>query len=620
MDDSDVLPPPTPILSSSRGGTSIKSFKFRERMTSSSPPSIGGDSTRRKAFSFLTRRPKNVNHGQPTLNSLVLAEKLLDAKPRESSENVDPGLRSKLPSSPLPATSPPPSKQGSQSIFRKLTTKLTPNKRRSVALPSTTWASQEARNAALRERGLLPQLPLSVQEAQQDSRIAVVVAEPPSTTTTLERRESTAASRVKEEWEAQNRERLAGFRFGGNSPVQDSFPTSSSSLEAVKEVDTPLPSPNPTDPPPEFIVNNASAELLPKPTPRAPPPTLNLKHGLHHLSPPLMQAWSDSSPPHLDELDPCFLLPLPPSPAPDIESTNKFSSLISAFSADTGLTPISPAFRDGDVTPKPQSHPVPPAVVSPPPLATSTSESSGLSEVPSLVSDTSQASLNSLSVSSPPAAVGRMRNVPLASTVRNSTVEPLEIDQHHAISVIVESPVDDEGGGAVAIIDNALPVVEEKAAESNTTPSPNPNTTSPNPTPNPAALTQTPLQPPQRRKTDPSSAKPDRRKSLNVFKNLSLRRPKAPPASLSSSATDPARTARAKARSALGVPAGFDASLLPPSPTLSAGFAAQQGKEGGMTQNRMSLNPTMHNAETILEEMNKIGDEESRRMTEVAFM
>jgi hypothetical protein len=78
----EVLEPPAPLFAS-RGGTSIKSFKFRERMTSSSPPSIGGDSTRRKIFGvsgFFGRRAKN--QPPPTLDSLVISEKLLAVKPR----------------------------------------------------------------------------------------------------------------------------------------------------------------------------------------------------------------------------------------------------------------------------------------------------------------------------------------------------------------------------------------------------------------------------------------------------------------------------------------------------------------------------------------------------------
>ncbi|KAJ7757789.1 hypothetical protein DFH07DRAFT_741933, partial [Mycena maculata] len=132
-----------------------------------------------------------------------------------------------LPSRPAPAAANKQSPAKSRTIFRKLTTKFNRNrssspplvnKRRSLAIPqahaNTTLASREARNAALRERGLLPSLPLSVQEQQQDLRIAIVTSPEPGEQSGLVRR-PTAANRIKEEWEAKNRERLTEFRFGG---------------------------------------------------------------------------------------------------------------------------------------------------------------------------------------------------------------------------------------------------------------------------------------------------------------------------------------------------------------------------------------------------------------------
>ncbi|KAJ6507817.1 hypothetical protein C8R47DRAFT_1208844 [Mycena vitilis] len=635
----EPLEPPAPLFAS-RGGTSIKSFKLeREGMSTSSPPSIGGDSTRRKAFgmSFLSRRAKN--QPSPTLDSLAVTEKLLHvhAEVPQSSENLHPALQSRNPSrrgtEPMslpssPAATAAAKKQPSSSLFRKLTTKFNrnrsrsssppprENKRRSIAPPpgnnNTTLA---ARNAALRERGLLPPLPLSVQEAQQDMHIAVVTSPEPGEESGLERR-NTAANRVKEEWEAKNRERLTGFRFGGNSPAgsptQASFPTNG--LDPVAEVDTPLPSPGLQDPPFEF---GEADELERNSRPRAPPPTLNLGRG-HHLSPPLMQAWSDMPP------DP-WLLPLPPSPGSTTES--KFSSLISAFAntppGEAECSPVSPLFHSlppspsvstpsllpaagtetprvtGDCTPRrPRSPPTAcestedPSALSPPPPSPPRSksiprlagfESASSLGVPSLVESNSQ---TTVSTSESIATFGRMRNVPLASTVRNSLIEPHEM-AHHAIPVIVETPREERD----AFI-SASPV-DADAEE---------------PLPHLPKALQAAEEPPQRRTTEPAPR--ERRKSLigGLSTMMSIRR-------------------FGRAKSSAGRPLGFDPAHLPPSPTRPVGFASQQQQQlrgrpaaAAGHQHRLSVSPTMHTDGSILAQASLIENEESRRMTEVAFM
>ncbi|KAJ7805938.1 hypothetical protein B0H14DRAFT_2877904 [Mycena olivaceomarginata] len=600
---SNCSPTPNPIFAS-RGGTSIRSFKFRKRVTTS-------NSTRTKNIgisSLLGRRTKN--QPPPELNSLVLAEKLLDVQPRESSDNVDPaGLRTKIPSQRVTESVPSPAPNKQASIFRKLTTKFNRNRTRSSSPPpangrnsngvpqvTSGWGAQEARNAALRERGLLPSLPLSVQEAQQDSRIAIVAAPEPGQQQSGVERRPTAANRVKEEWEAKNRERLNGFRFGGNSPaaspMTENFPTTG--LGAVKEVDT-------------LCQFGAVLDELEAMAPRAPPPTLNLSRG-QRMSPPLMQAWSDSP------SDPCFL-PLPPSPAPGSIAESNFSSLLSAFTttpaADaTTFTPMTPSFlpsppspsllpdgaqtprAGGDRTPHPPTegtHLAPPArSQSIPRLDGSESESS--LGVPSLVDSGSQSSASTSE--SPGSGFGRMRNVPLATKVRHSTIEP-QGPAHYAISVIVESPGEGRGDvlGAGDVV-SASPVEEEGLELQQ-------QKAIPAVTPSEAAQAQPQPQTPRRRTTDPApAAKVDRRPSLNVFKKMSIRR---------------MGLSRAKSSAS---PRAAAVSALPSSPTLPANFAAQQRRG----RPAASVSPTMHNAETILFEMNKIENEEERRMAEVAFM
>ncbi|KAJ7649927.1 hypothetical protein FB45DRAFT_1017352 [Roridomyces roridus] len=614
----DVLDPPAPLFAS-RGGTSIKSFKFRERITSSSPPSIGGDSTRRRAFgmsSLLGRRTKNAP--PPDLTSLIMNEKLVaHVGSSTSAENMDPVTKSRNPSRRVTEPTPAPQSPKSRTIFRKLTTRFN----RSASPPpstlspkvDTTLASREARNAALRERGLLPPLPLSVQERQQDSRIAIVTSPEPPEQPGLSR-QPTAANRIKEEWEAKNRERLAEFRFGGTSPMQEDFPER---LESLEEVDTPLPSPIPSpeeehDRPVKLIDDEEEPE---RKIPRAPPPTLNLSRG-QRLSPPLMQAWSDAP------LDP-YSLPLPPSPSPRNPEESNYSSLISAFTstpmADSQFTPLSPSFLPLPPSPSLSSHsfsttqtgtetprplPTSPTQESTrvPPLGPSESESS--LGVPSLMQDTE--SQTTVSTADSFGSFGRMRNAQLATRVRNSIIDPVGAG-HHAISVIVESPGEERD-----VVLTSSPVEETADAASDKTPVP---------------------RMPQRRETEPTTLSTpapgqgvDRRKSsAGVFKRGKGE------GGLSTMASIRRSMGFGRAKSAAGPPAGFDASRLPPSPTLTADFASQQkapgvGPRGRAVAvgaghaHRLSVSPTMHSRGTILVETLKIEDPESRRMTEVAFM
>ncbi|KAJ6561964.1 hypothetical protein B0H19DRAFT_90619 [Mycena capillaripes] len=535
-------------------------------------------------------------------------------------------------------------KQSSQSIFRKLTTRFTrnrslstpppprENKRRAIASPqvnnSATVAAREARNAALRARGLLPPLPLSVQEARQDRRIAIVTEPEPDQQSGLDR-SNTAANRIKEEWEARNRERLAGFRFGGNSPsaspMQEHFPAVG--LHGVREVDTPLPSPSAQDPPSEFgDLDEPSLKA-----PRAPPPTLNISPG-YRLSPPLMQAWSDTSE------DPLFF-PLPPSPGAE----SNYSSLISAFAitptADAGFTPMSPSFLPlppspscsttafhtgtettrvaGDCTPRPPRSPTvasmnslaPPRSLSFPLLDDSECESS--LGVPSLVDSQSH---TTVSTAESLASFAHMRDMPLATTVRNSTMEPLKA--HQAISVIVETPTEERDAFLSA---SPVDVVEEPRGPKIAVPmsseeAPRRRTTVEEPAPQPQPQTPPPRQ---------------RRKSLSLF-----RRGKGEGGKGESGKGESGMSTITSIRTSLGIGrtkstlsprAGFDPSHLPPSPTLPVGLATPQRKQTGRPmaaghKHRLSVSPTMHNDGSILREMNLIENEESRRMTEVAFM
>ncbi|KAF7289600.1 F-box domain-containing protein [Mycena chlorophos] len=603
----------------SRAGSSIRSFNLRgstDRGTSSSPPSIGGDSTRRKTFglpSILGRRGKAAPIPLP-LDSAALKHNLqsLDHQ-SNSSEAHDPARRPAAPGTahlmpsqalppPLSPTSPK-SPSSRTTMFRKFTTKFTrarsrsrspppaANKRRSVAVDVDNVAVNAARNrdrdAALRARGLLPALPLSVQEARQDSRIAVVALPSSGSEPMVSAgiaRNATEASRIKDQWEAKNRatvvvvkdesesdddekarfeadakKRLTVFRFGGNSPaaspVKEVFP-------AVDE-----------NHPPSSNVDAISIDKLP-------------------ISSPLLQPWSDTPPPELDPAQ----LPLPPSPRP---TTVEFSSLISAFAAP--VTPPSPPEDLEVVANEPSQARTAVVTAAPTPSASESSHSLG---VPSLVAHSIPSAASS-SESPLPQPLPTMRSVNF-NPVRNSTIELKPHTVPDAIQVVIETPVEQRADPfetyGVEMFRSTSPLQEELefsvAFPSSESEGPA-VMLSPAPPPSPRAALR-------RRETAPEESTPaagERRKSLLTSFRKSV------------VAFGRANTTATKRKSAKAGVYEFDASMLPPSPTLPVEFANQQQQKRAS-----SLNPTMHSTGTIMHETSRIEDAETRRMTELAFM
>ncbi|KAF7288249.1 hypothetical protein HMN09_01415100 [Mycena chlorophos] len=419
-----------------------------------------------------------------------------------------------------------------------------------------------ARAAALRARGLLPALPLSVQEAQQDSRIAVVASPEPGMEpggSGLVRR-PTEASRIKEQWEAKNKDakeeqaareagvktRLTEFRFGGNSPVSESF-VGAGGLGAVAEVDTP----------PE---DDEGYDSFSSKVPKAPPPTLSLSRG-RNLSPPLLQPWSDNLP-----LDPTPLRTIPGSPADS--NSLQLPSLISAFATDAGLTPVTPGFAlEDDATPRELSPPRGGGLG----FDGSASESGESLAVPSLALDSGSESATTLASTAESSNVGRMRSV---KAKRNSVLEERE---HHAIQVIVETPFERSTSPETDVTAKQL---------------------------SPAATPTTSLRAPQRRGTAPVAG--GVRKSIlgSIRRTVGLGR-------ANSSAT--------KGRLGVAPPSALATSHASMSPTQPSALASQQQQQR-KHERRTSINPTMHNTGSIMSETNRIEDDETRRMTELAFM
>lgn len=139
----------------------------------------------------------------------------------------------------------------------------------------------------------------------------------------------------------------------------------------------------------------------------------------------------------------------------------------------------------------------------------------------------------------------------------------------------------------------------------------------------------------RRQTTDPSGLrKSEARKSFNPFKRgqtIDNAPPDQPPRRLAMSASlsnmrRSVVSSLSRPKSTLEFsgqlsPKNFDASYLPPSPTLSA--QGEAGRPGAMTgavpRPRQAVDPVLHSRGSIMLQTNFIEDEESRRMTEMAF-
>lgn len=198
------------------------------------------------------------------------------------------------------------------------------------------------------------------------------------------------------------------------------------------------------------------------------------------------------------------------------------------------------------------------------------------------------------------------------------------VDQGHNIPVIIESPVEETFFNGLV----AETIMEEKTEEEVAVSSPR---------------TQ------RRGLTDPTHVKPDRRKSLNPFKRTTGELDNSDKASVSkrsvSSSLSSMRrsvvgTLSRKANLEIKVNGlkGYKASHLPPSPTVDRSRSpvptsprspsyldrsrspASSASPSSPTFQRQAVAPMMYNRGSILLETCAIEDEESRRMTELAFL
>ncbi|KAG6865978.1 hypothetical protein C0991_009980 [Blastosporella zonata] len=517
----------------------------------------------------------------------------------------------------------------SKTIMRLFSTKFRPRSpptpTRSTLLPrsptqiTSAFGSKEAREAALRERGLLPPLKanvdLSLAEYERDRLLPILT--PPSNDDTVdgEGMMMSAALRVKHEWEAKHMdardefERMKNFTFGRPTSPPALEEPSTSLLPSATVEPSGATHPIPSDQPP--------------PDTMPPVLTLNSRRSLATLGFQLddpstaVQRLSSAFEPHL--------IPLPPSPSPSSRFPRSREELAAISLAASFPLPPSPGLS------VPQGSPVisitPPTVFS--------------SELP----QHSRAESGSSRVTAVSGAASHGMTASTADTSESSSSPNI------AIPLIVESPIEESPIEEESLLKGSITgrhialsattsedgVLEVRFSKQST-----------------ARI---------RNSTDPTPGelkthRAERRKSFNPFKRNQASPPAEPPvvslqtpsrrlsmgASLNNMRRSVIGTLSRPKPAGLAVKverAGFDASHLPPSPTIPAVFAEhassfspiaspkwtspfqQQQQQRPMPpdfKTRIPVSPTLYSRGGIVAETNNIEDDESRRMTELAFL
>jgi len=516
--------------------------------------------------------------------------------------------------------------------------------------------SKENREAALRERGLLPPLEpnkdLSVQEKEQDRVIPIVLptGDPHSPT---EVNTLSAADLIKKEWEAKNRsleytqrQRMNSFKFGGSSSVPGSPKKLSPEDSAIPDI-TALPTRNPL-PSPHMEIATSNSQPSSLAVPPVPPNASSVSKPGSRPVTPLLDA-----PPEL----PAYLYPLPPSPrsvsrpnlalcspppsptsVPLPPSPSVFDTM-SLKSASGACTSESLNIRETSLTPTP----TPPIIALTPcasvlpdsisindaartPLQKRTDLSAPLDESASSIQTPS---LDSNSHTTADSILGTSESVAISGKGRFGG---LKIKTHEGsnIPVIVESPIEDS-------------FLEEQDVGAEVTLDGNQAAT----TPISGNEMKFSLSAPRMKRkglTDPTNSGLDRKKSMvmNPFKrgnsahaDHSTTSSVVPPrrlsvkASLSNMRRSVVGTLSRKSIAENGGGKMFDASHLPPSPILpstwnnshsptSPTFRTEEA--GELSAIRRAVSPVLYTRGHILMEASHIEDEESRRVTEMAFL
>ena len=522
--------------------------------------------------------------------------------------------------------------------MRMLSTKFThrlptslPTGSRLAPIPSGPNAfSRESREAALRERGLLPPLrpnkDLSAQELEQDRAIPIVLPTDPHNPTQVDT--LSAADLIKKEWEEKNLslestqlQRMNSFKFGGARPSSD------------------LPSEPPDSTVPEIpalpvrnLLPSLAVSEAPHPqssyaaVPLIPPSTVGSRPVTPLLDiPSEIAAYLCASSPFSHPPSPTSV-PLPPSP-----SLRGACESLSLRSASGACTPKPCYFPETSPIPTPIISLTPSAAVFPDSVAVDDdamnsplhrrTDLSPLDET----SSTQTPSLDSNSHTTTDSTLGTSESIAASGKGKLGGLK-IKIHGESNIPVIIESPIEDlEEQDVVAEV--TIDYHQEATA------------TSGNPT------RSTSLSAPRMKKrgmTDPTNNNLDRKISMivNSFKRSSSATGDhsiSPPpsgeqrgrrlsvkASLSNMRRSVVGTLSRKSISAGNTrgPKMFDASHLPPSPVVPSAWRSPTpgfNTEGGEAVRR-AVSPILYSRGHILLETSNIEDEETRRMTEMAFL
>ncbi|KAG7451353.1 uncharacterized protein BT62DRAFT_927036 [Guyanagaster necrorhizus] len=619
---STLLPPKLPFVKLLPSSASVPERSTRPRTSSLRGMSLKA----RKAFilpvaTFLGRRgsgPKSAESTQiPAINTRQKEPAPCEKVSGEIDLSVIASLSEKFPARRTTdaerhkTNSPTPQLQASKSktLLRTISTTF---RKVSPTIPSSP-NPQYNRDAALRERGLLPPLPLSQQELEQNQRIPSLELK-----VVTDDDQPSAAHRIKEEWEAKNRtaeaeqrQRLTHFKFGGLTSPSAPDLTQPQVLEVVIEIDSPAPSPTSATPlheqglkPPALHISPSTSCIHSHDTPseHEPDPAL--------VSLPPSPIFT--SVPETVDVDPA-LIPIPPSPiskgvvlsalstGQTSESAASSSMPVDKIESQKQLCPPSPTFLN---------------VVTPP--ASPTMSTGHSTEEGSLA----------------PPSCRRSQTILSHESSDESSIATPSIDATSQVLTIVTTSSESHTSGrrsagkvwANDFPSHDIPVIVESPKEEAASPFSNDGKSSDSPVEPESSLLR-------RGQTTPSPTesriKGQRRRSLNLFKKLDK-------ASGSRSLT----TVR---RSLVGTLGRKEKSDLPVSPTIplalpspplaerrglravrSLGFNRQlavvTGAEIPSPSPRQPLSPTIHNPGSILLGTCEIEDEESRRVTELAFL
>ncbi|KAF9466593.1 hypothetical protein BDZ94DRAFT_1233818 [Collybia nuda] len=616
-------------------------------------------------------KDKDVNTAdlEPTVGMKETGVTPPPSRPSKDGKDVENNVRPQTSSKPL---------QKSRTIIRIISTKFrsrsppptsptSPRSPKRIPVAPSDLISKENREAALRERGLLPPLKpnkdLSVLEQEQDEHIPVVS---PADEGRDAAKHLTAANLVKQEWEAKNRpknldvtqrERMNTFKFGGLSSPAPSINEEKpqvTELDTVVEVDTPLPSPldaigenNQQLSAPEQLNNSEASmsspllrsnSILHTPEPGAETADEELSLTLHRPATPTKM----TSEPHL--------IPLPPSPHrprsstmesdSDVVPTRLFAAAIPLPQSPNPTVMLDLSLQENISYPITEDGPTENISLSPShnhthsfPSSQPMSESGSDSiTTPSLEATSQTMTISTLSTSelSPNVTRGKPNNM-------------LKVKVHdHSIPIIIESPVEE------TLIKDSITGIEVIHDE--------PESTELGITNDDEDGTHTSSPPGTRlgglADLTPPKEGVNRRKSINPFKRSQTLEPSNAPGSLTRRLSMAASINNIR-RSVVGsltrpkssintgpsVHKAFDASHLPPSPTIPTAFL-EEGRSPTSpisptrtffsssrspvpetsAQPRQAVSPVIHSRGTILQETNNIEDEESRRMTELAFL